>query len=205
MCTRFYIEPETEELKAVLKAVQGSRLVRKFLKAGDAVLTSGEIRPSNVVPAIAPDPEGRPAVYPMRWGFKIPEKSLIVNARSETAAEKYMFREAWKKHRCVIPASWYYEWEHLIGSAGQKVTGRKFMIQPRNTQAAYLAGLYRIEDGLPVFTVLTRDAEGEMKRIHDRMPVILPRTLIAEWVRPDGSPEHVISKALRDVIAEVCP
>ncbi len=205
MCTRFYIEPETEELKAVLESVQRSKLIRKFLKAGDAVLTSGEIRPSNVVPAVAPDKEGRPAVYPMRWGFKIPEKSLIVNARSETAAEKPMFKEAFKKHRCAVPVSWYYEWEHLIGSAGQKVTGRKFMIQPLNMQAAYLAGLYRIEDGLPVFTVLTRDAEGDLRKIHDRIPVILPGPLIEEWVRPDGSPGRVIAKALTDMVAEPCP
>ena len=205
MCTRFYIEPETEELKVVLEAVRGSKLVRKFLKAGDAVLTAGEIRPSNVVPVIAPDPEGRPAVYPMRWGFRIPEKSLLVNARSETAAEKQTFREAWEKHRCVVPASWYYEWEHLTGNSGQKITGRKFMIQPKNVQAVWLAGLYRIEEGLPVFTILTRDAEGELRRIHDRMPVILPKALVAEWVRPDAAPEHIVSKALTEAVAEACP
>ncbi|MFR7618630.1 MAG: SOS response-associated peptidase family protein [Subdoligranulum sp.] len=46
----------------------------------------------------------------MKWGFQIRGRSLIVNARTETAAEKPTFREAWEKRRCIIPASWYFEW-----------------------------------------------------------------------------------------------
>ena len=87
--------------------------------------------------------------------FQIPGRSLLVNARVETAAEKPTFKEAWEKHRCIVPASWYYEWEHLTGNSGQKKVGDKYMIQPRGSSMTWLAGLYRIEDGLPVFAVLT--------------------------------------------------
>ena len=202
MCTRFYVEPETEEIKAVIEEAKKSPLIRKFLHAGNAFRTSGEIRPTDVVPVIAPGKNGTKAAFPMRWGFRIPGRPVLVNARTETAAEKPVFREAWEKHRCVIPASWYYEWEHLTGSDGQKKTGRKYMIQPRNEQMTFLAGLYRIEGKVPVFTVLTREPPEELRRIHDRMPLILPKACIDSWIRPDADPDEVLKSALTDMITE---
>lgn len=202
MCTRFYVEPDNEEIREIIAEVQKSMLAGKFIKAGNAILTSGEIRPTNVVPVIAPSRDGRRAVFPMKWGFQIPGRSLMVNARTETAAEKPTFKEAWEKHRCIIPASWYYEWEHLVGNYGQKKTGDKYMIQPKNSQATWLCGLYRMENELPVFTVLTREPTEELRRIHDRMPLILPKELIPEWISPDTKPEKLLQYALTDMIAE---
>lgn len=105
MCTRFYVEPDTEEIREIIAEVQRSQLSGKYIKAGNAILTSGEIRPTNVVPVIAPNRNGHRAAFPMKWGFQIPGRSLIVNARTETAAGKPTFREAWEKRRCIIPAS----------------------------------------------------------------------------------------------------
>ena len=104
MCTRFYVEPDTEEIREIIAEVQRSQLSGKFIKAGNAILTSGEIRPTNVVPVIAPSRAGRRTAFPMKWGFQIPGRSLLVNARVETAAEKPTFKEAWEKHRCIVPA-----------------------------------------------------------------------------------------------------
>ena len=202
MCTRFYVEPDTEEIRDIIAEVQKSQLSGKFIKAGSAILTSGEIRPTNVVPVIAPGKNGEKAAFPMKWGFQIPKRSLIVNARTETAAEKPTFKEAWEKHRCIIPASWYYEWEHLIGNAGQKKNGDKYMIQPRGSSMTWLAGLYRIEDGLPVFTVLTKEPTEELRRIHDRMPLIFPKDLIDDWIRPDTNPKDLLQYAVSDLVAE---
>ena len=202
MCTRFYVEPDTEEIRDIIAEVQKSQLSGKFIKAGSAILTSGEIRPTNVVPVIAPGKNGKKAAFPMKWGFQIPKRSLIVNARTETAAEKPTFKEAWEKHRCIIPASWYYEWEHLIGNAGQKKNGDKYMIQPRGSSMTWLAGLYRIEDGLPVFTVLTKEPTDELRRIHDRMPLILPQDLIDDWIRPDTNPKDLLQYAVSDLVVE---
>lgn len=202
MCTRFYVEPDTEEIRDIIAEVQKSQLSGKFIKAGSAILTSGEIRPTNVVPVIAPEKNGKKAAFPMKWGFQIPKRSLIVNARTETAAEKPTFKEAWEKHRCIIPASWYYEWEHLIGNAGQKKNGDKYMIQPRGSSMTWLAGLYRIEDGLPVFTVLTKEPTDELRRIHDRMPLILPQDLIDDWIRPDTNPKDLLQYAVSDLVVE---
>ena len=202
MCTRFYVEPDTEEIRDIIAEVQKSQLSGKFIKAGSAILTSGEIRPTNVVPVIAPGKNGKTAAFPMKWGVQIPKRSLIVNARTETAAEKPTFKEAWEKHRCIIPASWYYEWEHLIGNAGQKKNGDKYMIQPRGSSMTWLAGLYRIEDGLPVFTVLTKEPTEELRHIHDRMPLIFPKDLIDDWIRPDTNPKELLQYAVSDLVAD---
>ena len=112
----------------------------------------------------------------------------MVNARSETAARKTSFRESWKSHRCVIPASWYFEWEHLLGTGGKKKTGAKYLIQPRGAGMTWLAGLYRLEDDLPVFTVLTREPAESIRFIHDRMPLILGKEHINAWMDPESDP-----------------
>jgi len=202
MCTRFYIEPESEELQDIIAEVRRSQLSDRFIKAGNAILTSGEIRPTNVVPVIAPGKSRRQASFPMKWGFQIPGRSLVVNARTETASQKPTFQESWEKRRCIIPASWYFEWEHLTGNSGQKKTGSKFMFQPKGASVTYLAGLYRMEEGLPVFTVLTRDPTPELARIHDRMPLIFPKELIKEWIRPETKPEEILPYALTDMMME---
>lgn len=69
MCTRFYVEPDKEEIREIIAEVQRSQLSGKYIKAGNAILTSGEIRPTNVVPVIAPNRNGHRAAFPMKWRF----------------------------------------------------------------------------------------------------------------------------------------
>ena len=126
----------------------------------------------------------------------------MINARTETAAEKPTFQESWERRRCVIPVSWYFEWEHLIGNTGQKKTGDKYMIQPRGSSVTWLCGLYRIENNLPVFTILTREPGEEHRKTHDRMPLILPEDRIDQWIRPDTKPEELLPYTLTDMIFE---
>ena len=202
MCTRFYVEPDTEEFREIIEAVRGSPLSRRFVHAGYKALSLGEIRPTDVVPVLAPDRKGGKAAYPMKWGFRIDGGPLLVNARTETAAERPAFKESWEKRRCVIPASWYYEWEHLTGNDGRKKTGDMYMFQPKGSDVTWLCGLYRMENGLPEFTVLTREPTEELRSIHDRMPLILPRELTDEWIRPDAKPEELLKYALTDMMVE---
>lgn len=202
MCTRFYVEPDTEEIREIIAEVQRSQLSGKFIRAGSAILTFGEIRPTNVVPVIASRKDGKKAAFPMKWGFQIPGRSLLVNARVETASEKPTFKEAWEKHRCIIPASWYYEWEHIIGNSGQKKVGDKYMIQPKGSSMTWIAGLYRMEDNLPVFTVLTKEPTAELRRIHDRMPLLLPKSAINEWIDPRSNPKGLLQYAITEMVVE---
>ena len=202
MCTRFYIEPDNDELRDIIAAVQRSQLSDRFIKAGNAILTAGEIRPTNVVPVLAPGKTGNLAAFPMKWGFQIHGRPLIVNARVETAAEKPSFKESWIRRRCIVPASWYFEWEHLIANNGQKKAGAIYMIQPKDSSMTWLAGLYRLEEGLPVFAILTREPAEALRHIHDRMPLMLPKDLINEWTSPDAKPEDLLHYAITDTVYE---
>ena len=198
MCCRYWTD-ESPELREIVEEMNRSPLVRKWQRT-TVVKTYGEIRPTDVAPVIAPNRYGARAVYPMKWGYS--GRTLLLNARTETAAEKPTFREDWAKHRCIVPASWYFEWEHLTGRDGKKKNGDKYMIQPKDSAMTWLCGLYRIEEGLPVFVVLTREPGDELRFIHDRMPLIMPEKLVDEWIRPDVKPEKLLPYALTEMVFE---
>ena len=141
MCGRYWVD-ESPELRSIVEEMNRSPLVSKFQETS-AITTSGEIRPTNVVPVIASNKAGTRTVYPMRWGFKT-DKSLLINARTETAATKPTFREAWAAHRCIVPASYYFEWEHFTDNSGKKKTGDMYMLQPKGDTVTWLCVLYRI-------------------------------------------------------------
>lgn len=125
-----------------------------------------------------------------------------MNARTETAPTKATFKDAWAAHRCIVPASWYFEWEHIIGNDGKKRTGDKYMIQPKGSTMTWMCGLYRIENGMPVFIVLTREPGEDIRFIHDRMPLILPGNYVEEWIRPDAKPEELVEAAMTEMVFE---
>ena len=198
MCCRYWVE-ESPEIKEIVDQMNRSALADKW-RYTRAIKSFGEIRPTDVAPVIAPNRSGIRTVYPMKWGYT--GKSLLLNARVETAGKKPTFREDWTKHRCIVPASWYYEWEHLQGNDGKKYTGDKYMIQPKNSTMTWLCGLYRIEEGMPVFVILTREPGEEIRFIHDRMPLIMPEDLVNDWIKPDAKPEDLLPYALTDMIFE---
>lgn len=201
MCCRFYME-SSPELRPFVEAANRSPLLFRMLeKTAKPMKTEGEIRPADLVPVLATSRAGKPAVFPMLWGFQ-GKQSLLINARAETAAEKPAFRDSWQSHRCAVPASWYYEWEHLSSPDGKTRTGRKYLIQPEGSALSWLAGLYRLEDGLPRFTVLTQEPGPEVRALHDRMPVLFPREVISAWIRPDQDPTPLLARSLRTMILE---
>ena len=195
MCGRFYVEPTDPLIREFLEQANRSPLARRFRgRNGQPVPASGEITPTAVVPVIALNRRREQRVFPMRWGFVLKSASgqgsgrLMINARMETAAEKPMFREAWRTRRCVIPASWYFEWEHRTLADGKKETGRKYAIQPRDRQVTWLAGLYRMEEDVPVFAILTRAPSEDVSWMHDRMPLMLPESDVSRWLSPQEDP-----------------
>jgi len=201
MCCRYWAD-ESPELRAIVEEMNRSPLMERWQNRAEkaSVRTFGEIFPTDVVPVIAPNRSGARAVYPMKWGYTgYTGKGLLMNARSETAAEKPTFREDWARHRCIVPASWYFEWEHLPGKNGRKQTGDKYRIRPKGASMTWLCGLYRIENGLPVFVVLTREPGESIRFIHDRMPLIMPEDLTGEWIRPAARPEDLLPHALTDM------
>lgn len=201
MCCRYYME-ESPDLKPYVDRAMSSPLRESIItKLGRPLKISGEICPTDIAPVIAPSRRGGIAtVFPMAWGFTNPRGgSPLVNARSETACDKPFWREAWKKHRCIIPASYYLEWEHYTAPDGKRMTGQKYMLQPKGSPVIFLAGLYGMEENIPVFTILTREPSKDIAFIHDRMPVVLPGDAAKQWVNPNVKPEEIIGAAITDM------
>ncbi len=204
MCYRFYADLFDKDLQKYGEQASASSLCVHFEETLSRPLkTHGEIFPTDVVPVIAPGRKAAKAVFPMKWGFILPKnKAPLANARMETAAERPTFKEAWLSHRCIIPASHYYEWEHFTDPKGKKKTGDKYCIHPIDSSRTFLCGLYRLEDGLPVFTILTRQPDPELLKVHDRMPMILPEEKIDEWIAPGNDPEKLIPYTLTKMSLE---
>lgn len=203
MCTRYYIEPEAS-FQELVENVKRSQLMERMRNHyAKPFKTSGEIFPTDLVPVIAPNPHGKAKVYPMVFGYNMPRTNKpLLNARLETADKKPTFSESWERRRCIIPASYYFEWEHLISASGDRKIGDKYMIQPAGATDTWLCGLYRIENGFPHFVVLTKDPTEELKKLHDRMPVMLPKDCISEWVDPGQNPEEMKNRFLSEMIWE---
>ena len=94
MCTHFYLQYQSQELKDIMQAALDSKLANRLIhERAKPVKTYGEIRPTDVVPVIAPNSRGIRAVFPMQWGFHLPKSDKpLVNARCETAATKPTFQ-----------------------------------------------------------------------------------------------------------------
>jgi putative SOS response-associated peptidase YedK len=194
MCGRYYIDNEIDddELEEILQEIQ-----RKIDSMDDLskIKLSGEIYPTNVVPIVANNKNLAPTPFMMKWGFTAPwdEKKQIINARSETASQKNMFKKSLTERRCLIPATNYFEWQKT--DAGKV----KHAIKPRDQKMMYMAGLYRYEHDSPVFTILTREPAENISFIHNRMPLILPRELKGDWLNHDNDAEDVMRAALMDM------
>ena len=113
--------------------------------------------------------------------------SRMINARSETAAEKPSFRSALVKRRCIVPADGWYEWQ---GSPGKKTP---FYFSATNGEVMGLAGIYETwkqPDGQLLWSaaILTQEARPDFAFIHDRMPVLLTPEMQDVWLTAPTSP-----------------
>ena len=188
MCGRYFIDDSQND--AELHDIIESLNRRK----SSALKTSGEIFPTDTVPVIANNRAMARSVFAMTWGYTFPNGKRIINARSETANEKQVFRNGMEQRRCVIPASNYFEWERL-----EKKRTTKYAIRPDTAGLMYMAGIYRFENGTPVFTILTREPAEDIAFIHDRMPVILPSGIIADWMNPRYKAKDIMKEAVLSV------
>ena len=133
MCCRYYVE-SSERTRELVEQMPPS--LRSRWERTDAVRVSGEIKPTDVAPVIAPNSRGERAVYPMKWGYAL--ASLVINARVESAAKKLSFADSWRSHRCIIPATYYYEWEHLKDMrTGKEKTGDKYILQTKDKDMTF--------------------------------------------------------------------
>lgn len=110
MCTWFYAD--YKPLSVIIDKAKKLSLTDSIMNAMSKPKTmSGNIRPTDMATVFAPNKQGNMAVFPMIWGFTVEQSSKpLINCRIETADQKPVWKDSWFRRRCVIPASWYYEW-----------------------------------------------------------------------------------------------
>ncbi|MGE5130366.1 MAG: SOS response-associated peptidase [Sphingomonadaceae bacterium] len=190
MCGR-YVSPDTAAIERAWHVGRGNSnpFARRF-----------NVLPTTSIPIIRGKREtGELELAEARWGL-IPSwwkqdkpPTYSINARAEEAATKPMWRDAYRRARCLIPAEGWYEWK--------KVGERKqpHYIFRRDRRLVCFAGLmaeWTNEGGVPLAScaILTRDASPSVADVHDRMPVVLPDELLVRWARADVQrPEEVAS------------
>lgn len=130
-----------------------------------------------------------------KWGlvpFWAKEASIgnkMINARAESVFEKPAFKQAIHKRRCLVPATGFFEWKVVNGKK------EPFYIRPGATDHLFVfAGIWEKwdrRDGQPLYTfsILTKEAEGEIASLHHRMPVILPQEAEDDWLQTTSQKE----------------
>ena len=179
MCGRFTQQRPTSEIARIFEAED---------LAGDE---GGHF---NVAPtdeaAVVVQRDERRAVVRYRWGL-VPswaeprQASKAFNARAETLATSGLFRDAFRRRRCLVPADGFYEWLKLDGGGRQPMR----ILDPSGGPLA-LAGLWtgRQDPSSGVwqrtFTIVTTRPNAFMTPIHNRMPVVIPPASWAAWLDP---------------------
>lgn len=179
MCGRFVLKSSGDDVADLLALPSIPALSPRY-----------NIAPTQTIWAARIDQAGgERRLVPLRWGL-IPHwakdagiGARLINARSETAAEKPAFRGAFRRRRCLVPADGYYEWSAT--PAGKQ----PYFIRRCDGQAFAIAGLYEAwtdADGKPTEScaLLTTRANEELAQLHDRMPVILERGAHQDWLDP---------------------
>jgi putative SOS response-associated peptidase YedK len=158
--------------------------------------------PSQTLPVLVEEDDAW-VVRGMHWGL-IPKwtkpgtkpKVMPINARSETAAEKPMFKSLLKYRRCIVPANGFYEWKRIDAK-----TKQPHYIHLNGEPLMLFAGLYdeaETENGpLQSFTIMTTSANEQMSELHDRMPVILDADDVSDWLSREETETEPLERLLR--------
>ncbi|MBR5995229.1 MAG: SOS response-associated peptidase family protein [Eubacteriaceae bacterium] len=135
----------------------------------DYELPDGEVFPGQRLPVLVPGGD-KAKVALEKWGIKTEGRnSLLINARSETAAERPTFRPLWLNSRCVIPASGFYEFDDK---------NRKYLFTPQNAGMLYMAGMLAPSG----FVIMTGDADDTVAPVHHRMPILLTAGRVVSYL-----------------------
>jgi putative SOS response-associated peptidase YedK len=202
MCGRYTLHTEKEALAERFHFDPGALA---------ALAPRYNIAPTDPVLALRAAGEGcEPKV--MRWGLvpafakEIGALPLMINARVETLATKSAFRESLRAQRCLVPADGFYEW--LSGGKNRRIP---HLIARADGQPFAMAGLFAewrrkgelFGEVVLSCAIVTTNANAAVARLHDRMPVILPREAEMRWLDPslDGDTDALLG-LLQPVAAE---
>jgi putative SOS response-associated peptidase YedK len=163
---------------------------------------SYNVAPTQTSPIVRLNAKGERELVMARWGlipFWADDPSIggrLINARADTIETKAAFRKAFETRRCLVPVSGFYEWQAVPGSK----TKQPWYIKPADEGVMCFAGLWerwtKGDEPVESFTILTTDANEQIKPIHHRMPVIVQPEDYAAWLDPKTEP-----KKLRELLA----
>lgn len=153
------------------------------------------VAPTEDVPVLLKADGGEWRLQDMRW-WLVPSwtdapstKYTMFNAKSETLSKSKAFRMPYRRQRCVIPASGYYEWQK---QGGVKVP---YLIEPNDTNGFIFAGLYdtwqRGEQRIDSCTIITGAAPDGMAKLHHRVPIHLSADEVDRWLNLETSQEEL--------------
>ncbi len=176
MCSRYSLTAPPEAVRAYFATGNVLEFPARY-----------NIAPTQPVLVVRRTLSGEREQYLVRWGLipswvKDPRDfTTLINARSETAAEKPSFRGAIRHRRCLVPATGFYEW------TGKPGTKQPHLFRPRDGGLMAFAGLaehWAGADGseLETMAILTTSANTTMEPFHDRMPVILTPEHFDAWL-----------------------
>lgn len=176
MCGRYYVDEEM--------AGEIERLVRSLDKS-ICPARRRDVFPSQNALILRSRGEGLSAEQ-MRWGFPgYNDRGLLINARAESALERKTFRECVRSRRCVIPARGFYEWNR---------EKEKFRFERKSGGTLFLAGCFEEGKDRDRFVVLTTAANPSVLPVHDRMPLVLEKQEIDDWLLDDRAAETLLHK-----------
>jgi putative SOS response-associated peptidase YedK len=171
-------------------------------EAGEPQAGEGQAGERQAAERQAAEREGVRELRVVRWGLvpfwakDISIGSRLINARAETVASKPAFRRAFARHRCLLPADGFYEWEK--SGDPKKPTKQPYYIRREDGGVLAFAGLYELwrdkdrpdddpDSWLWTATIITTRAEDEVGRIHDRMPMVIEPARWADWLDPGAT------------------
>lgn len=131
-----------------------------------------QIAPSDRAPVLLPQQDGMGPEL-LTWGFPWPGRQSVIHARAETLLERPMFREAAMLRRCIVPASSFFE---------RDPERQQFRFWQPDSEPLYMAAVWDRRSSMDCFCIITTEANGSVRSIHDRMPLLLPSDLLQPWL-----------------------
>ncbi|MGX7301054.1 SOS response-associated peptidase [Enterococcus gilvus] len=171
MCGRYLFDPMTGELDEYWKIIRN--VAEKQKQYGDKEIATGDVFPSNNVVTLGANQKRRIVPGITKWGFEGFKKGqLLINARAETVEEKKTFRNSFQNHRCIFPMTGFYEWN----------TNKEKFLFIGESETLYVAGFYRLHEGIAESIIMTTEPDDVVSKIHDRMPLIIDKKDMEKWI-----------------------
>lgn len=198
MCGRFSLYEPTER-------------VARIFAVDEAASAEPEARfnvaPSQQILAVVCSRDGeRRRLGTLKWGL-VPSwaedpavGNRLINARAETVASAPLFRRAFERRRCLVPANGFFEWQHDPDNRRRR--GRPYFLRPPDGGLLGLGGVWEVWHGpddqvLRTVAIVTTMASEDVASVHDRMPVIVEPDDWGRWLAPEALEPAPAGRLLR--------